>query len=68
MKNISKVFIGVDVSKDNLDIYIHPVGKRFTIANSAIEVKKLSKNWLHITLGKLHVKQPVVMKNCLRSF
>ena len=34
MKNVSKVYIGVDISKNNLDIYIHPIGKYFSITNS----------------------------------
>lgn len=44
---VSKIYVGVDVSKDNLDICIEPLGKIFRIANSkeAIEkfVKKLPK-------------------------
>jgi hypothetical protein len=34
MENISKTYIGVDISKNNLDFYIHPTGKCFKIANS----------------------------------
>lgn len=43
MKNISNVFIGVDISKNSLDIYIHPTGRFFKIANSKIEIKKFIK-------------------------
>lgn len=43
MKNITKVYIGVDISKNNLDIYIHPIGRLFKIANSATEIKKFVK-------------------------
>ena len=46
--NVSKIYVGVDVSKDNLDIYIEPLGKSFRIANTreAIEkfIKKLPAN------------------------
>ena len=40
MTNVSKVFVGVDVSKNSLDIYIHPIGKFFKIINSEAEVTK----------------------------
>ncbi len=40
MKNISNVCIGVDISKNNLDAYIHPIGRFFKIANSAVEIEK----------------------------
>lgn len=52
MKNISKVWAGVDVSKSSLDIYIHPLGKRFKIANSEAAIKRLSKE-----LAKYEVAQ-----------
>jgi len=44
MEKIAKVFIGVDISKDSLDIYIHPLGQFFKITNSASEIKKFIKN------------------------
>ena len=43
MKNISKVCVGVDVSKSNLDIYIHPLGKFFKIPNTEFGIKKFTK-------------------------
>jgi len=43
MKNISKVCVGVDVSKNSLDIYINPLGKLFKIANTEVEIKKFIK-------------------------
>lgn len=47
MITVSKIYVGVDISKDNLDICIEPLGKSFKIANTqdAIEkfVKKLPK-------------------------
>ena len=43
MTNVSKVYIGVDVSKNKLDIYIHPLGKFFKIANTEEEITKLIK-------------------------
>ncbi len=48
MITLSKIYVGVDVSKDNLDIFIAPLGKSFRIANSseAVEnfIKKLPEN------------------------
>lgn len=43
MQILSKVVIGVDVSKDNLDIYINPVGKHFKVPNSEPAIKRLIK-------------------------
>ncbi len=46
MTNVSKVFVGVDVAKDHLDIHLHPLNKAFRVVNSAFGrrdlVKKLS--------------------------
>jgi transposase len=41
MENISNIYVGVDISKDTLDIYIQPIGKAFKVANSATGIKKL---------------------------
>jgi len=43
MKKIAEVYIGVDISKNNLDIYIYPIKKSFRIANSEIAIKKFIK-------------------------
>lgn len=43
MQNISKVSIGVDVSKQHLDFYMYPIGKSFRIANSMNEIRKFIK-------------------------
>lgn len=45
MSNISKVYIGVDISKNKLDIYINPIGKFFTIENSKTAIGKLVKEF-----------------------
>jgi transposase len=52
MKNIAKVYVGVDISKDTLDIHIYPLNKAFKIANSIFEIKKLLKE-----LSKYNVEQ-----------
>ena len=41
MKNVSKIYVGVDISKDNLDIYFYPIGKYFSVANSGIDIEEL---------------------------
>lgn len=47
MKKITKIWVGVDISKNHLDIYFHPVSKNYKIINSveAIEqfIAKLSQ-------------------------
>lgn len=42
MKNISH-WVGVDVSKATLDVYIRPIGKAFKVANSETEIANLVK-------------------------
>ena len=43
MITVSKIYVGVDVSKDNLDIFIAPLGKSFRITNSSEAVEKFIK-------------------------
>ena len=43
MTNIAKVYIGVDISKDTLDVYTHPTGSHSKIANSEKAIKKFIK-------------------------
>lgn len=43
MANLSQVFIGVDVSKNSLDIFIYPVGISFKINNSERAIAKFIK-------------------------
>lgn len=38
MKNIPNVYVGVDVSKLNLDIYLSPIGKTYQIGNARDEI------------------------------
>jgi transposase len=42
MENISQ-WIGIDVSKATLDVYIRPMGKAFQVANTEIEIANLVK-------------------------
>jgi transposase len=43
MKKISKAYIGVDISKKYLDIYIYPFDKFLKIENSEAAIKRLIK-------------------------
>ncbi|MTJ54893.1 IS110 family transposase, partial [Anabaena sp. UHCC 0253] len=40
MENISQ-WVGIDVSKATLDVYIRPMGKAFQVANNEIEIANL---------------------------
>ena len=53
MKNISQVFLGVDISKNTLDIYIHPIGKFFKIANSETDIKKFVKELAEYNVAQI---------------
>jgi len=39
----TRVYIGIDVCKARLDVYIHPVGERLTLANDTAGLKQLKK-------------------------
>ena len=38
------VYVGIDVCKERLDVYIHPVGLRFAFANSPEGIKRLKRS------------------------
>ena len=37
------VYVGVDVCKDRLDVYVHPTGQRLSVANSRDGLKRLKR-------------------------
>lgn len=41
MKNLAQVWVGVDVSKDHLDIHIYPINKGFRVENNDKGIKSL---------------------------
>jgi transposase len=43
MENLTKIFVGVDVSKDALDVYLHPLGKKMRVENTRKGLKHLEK-------------------------
>ena len=40
---ITAVYVGIDVCKERLDVYLHPVGKHFAVANDAGGWRKLKR-------------------------
>ena len=53
MKNIAEVYIGVDISKNNLDIYMYPIGKFFKVANSEVGIQKIIKELAHYQVTQI---------------
>ena len=49
MKNISQ-WVGIDISKATLDVYIRPLGKTLRFANTAEDISKLVEELKSITL------------------
>lgn len=54
MQTLSKVYIGVDVSKKNLDVHLHPINKAMRIKNDEAGIAKLINS-----LGKYQIEQVV---------
>src|SRR5215475_772706 len=42
-QSANPVYVGIDVCKDRLDVYIHPAGQSLQVANDAGGVKKLKR-------------------------
>ena len=53
MTNISKIHIGVDISKNSLDIHIHPLSKPFKITNSRQEITKFIKELAQYNVAQI---------------
>lgn len=41
MQNLPKVYVGVDVSKKNLDVHVHPINKNLRVSNNETGINKL---------------------------
>lgn len=39
----AEVYVGLDVSKDRLDVYVHPLGRRLAVANDRLGLKRLTR-------------------------
>jgi transposase len=58
----SRVYVGIDVCKDWLDVYVHPIGQSFRVPNSREGLKQLKRRLAGLTValiameatGKLH--------------
>ena len=46
MKNVANVHVGVDISKAKLDIYLHPLEKKFIVSNDKTGFNKLAEKLL----------------------
>jgi len=53
MENISQVYIGVDISKDHLDVCIHPLGRSLKIKNSEADIAKLAQELKSYTVASI---------------
>jgi len=53
MNNLTNVWVGVDVSKDTLDIHLYPLNKSFKITNTKVGIEK----FVNQELSKFDVKQ-----------
>ena len=53
MKNIAEVYVGVDISKNNLDIYMYPIGKFFKVANSEVGIQNIIKELAHYQVTQI---------------
>jgi transposase len=52
----TRVYVGIDVCKARLDVYIHPVGQKLTVSNDPDGIKRL-KRWLKTCEGALLVME-----------
>jgi transposase len=43
-QNATRVYVGIDVCKARLDVYIHPTGQRVSLANDALGLKRLKRS------------------------
>lgn len=42
-RSATRFYVGIDVCKDRLDVYIHPVGQKLQVSNDARGLKKLKR-------------------------
>ena len=77
MCNITKIFVGVDVSKKNLDVYMHPIGKRMRIANTQkdlkhfiqqLSAKRIEKVVFEASGGYEALLKKMIEKTCIKSW
>lgn len=42
-RSAQAVYVGIDVCKDRLDVYLHPIGQHLSVANDANGIKRLKR-------------------------
>ena len=52
MKNVTNIYVGVDVAKTKLDVHLHPLNLSFTVENSKRGVNKLIKILNNYTVAR----------------
>jgi len=79
MQNVAKTYVGVDVSKEHLDVYLYPQNKKLRVENSKSGLRKLnaklnkldvakvmleaSGGYEHLAIVSLHERYPVYRAN-----
>lgn len=53
MENLTKIYVGVDVSKSQLDVYIHPIAKAISFANSKEGIDEILKEICHYKVEQI---------------
>jgi transposase len=53
MANLPKVSLGVDISKNTLDIYVYPTGKFFRVANTKAAIGKFIKELANYDIERI---------------
>ena len=46
-----RVYVGIDVCKERLDVYLHPIGQTLSVDNSKQGIKRLKKELAGYTHG-----------------
>ena len=67
MNNVTKNFVGVDVSKNWLDVHIHPMGKSVRIDNTSDGIEQLLKIFTHNNITKIVCESSGGYENTLIS-
>lgn len=51
--SLPQIFVGVDISKDNLDVHLHPLNKSFRVANSRTGIQKIKSILSNNNIGHI---------------
>lgn len=53
MENLTKICVGVDVSKNQLDVHLHPISKAISFTNSEEGIRKLTEQLLAYSVEQI---------------